>query len=373
MQQHERYQEAKLVTLVGGASNVFLGVIKLIGGILFQSHALVADGFHSFADLISDFMVLVISKYSSHDADDEHPYGHQRIETAGTLMISLLLIMAGSSIVWDSINALMNHHDVIPQWLALPVVVISIIINEAMFQYTYFIGKKIKSELIISNAWHRRSDAASSLVVLIGLLGNLLGIPYLDIIAAIIVGVMIIKMGWDYGWNSVQQLVDSGVDAELLKQIKETICAIDGVKTIHLLRSRMMGQAIFIDLHIIVSPMISVSEGHFIASTVHYTLMRQIDNVKDVTVHVDAEDDEMISPSMHLPNRAYLEQSFLLALQKEFPAIKRWVIHYLNGTILIELVLDANFTQRSELNARVAEELAKCKESIKISYLMDVT
>lgn len=310
MYPHDRYWQAKKVTLIGAFINALLGVVKMVGGFLYHSHALIADGVHSISDLITDVMVVFASKYGSVSADDSHPYGHQRIETAATLLLSLLLILAGCGIAWDALDELLKSDHTMPNWLSIPIVCFSIIANEALFHYTRHVGKKISSQLITANAWHHRSDAASSIVVLIGLIGSLAGLVYLDAIAAVIVSLMIIKMGWSYGWNSVKELVDTAVDAELFSQIERVIQSIDGVKRIHQLRSRFMGSDVLIDVHILVSPKISVSEGHYIAQHVHHTLVKEIDCVKDVIVHVDPEDDEISCPSLHLPNRAILQEIF---------------------------------------------------------------
>jgi cation diffusion facilitator family transporter len=336
-QQHDRYWLAKKVTLIGGFVNALLGILKIVTGYLFHSHALIADGIHSFADLFTDIMVLVGSKYGSQDADDMHPYGHQRIETATTLFLSLILILAGAGIAWDAIDEIIKHTHQIPQNLALPVAIISIVTNELLFHYTHWIGKKIKSALIIANAWHRRSDASSSLVVLIGLIGSYYGYQGLDAIAAVIVSILIIKMGWDYGWNSVKELVDTGIEPSLLQQIETIILQVDGVIKIHQLRSRSMGGDIYIDLHIQVSPWITVSEGHYIAQTVHNKMMGEIHAVKDVTVHVDPEDDENSKPSIDLPNRSTLEQALLQRWQLQAPEIQYWMLNYLDGILTIDL------------------------------------
>lgn len=353
MTQHDRYWQAKKVTLIGAIVNALLGFIKLIGGMLYHSHALVADGVHSFSDLFTDIMVLFASKYGSLDADDTHPYGHQRIETAATLLLSLLLIVAGSGIAWDSIDELLHSSHTMPNWLSLPVISISIIANEILFHYTRHVGKRISSQLIIANAWHHRSDAASSVVVLIGLIGSLAGFVYLDAIAAVIVGIMIIKMGWDYGWNSVKELVDTAVGPELLAQIEQVIKNIDGVLKIHQLRSRFMGSNVLIDVHILVSPKISVSEGHYIAQHVHNALVDQIPSVTDVIVHVDPEDDEVCSPSLHLPSRKVLQEQLLNEVHIDFPQILFWNLHYLDGKISIDIMCSENFTQWNELHKRV--------------------
>lgn len=366
MHQKERYRQAKKVTLIGAFINALLGVIKLIGGIVFHSHALVADGIHSFSDLITDVMVLFASKYGSQDADDTHPYGHQRIETAATLFLSLVLILAGAGIAWDSLDEIINKRHDMPGWLALPIAVLSILANEGLFHYTQLIGKRIHSDLIIANAWHHRSDAASSIVVLLGLIGSLAGFVSLDAIAAVVVGLMIIHMGWSYGWNSVKELVDTAVESELINSIEHIILHVHGVQKIHQLRSRMMGRDIFIDVHILVSPHISVSEGHYIAQHVHHALMNKLEHVKDVTVHVDPEDDEICSPSLHLPNRGSVEHSLINAWHEDYPEIQSWVLHYLDGALIIDLLCHPKFSQWKALSKKIDTDLQGQQQETKV-------
>jgi len=355
----KRYNEAKKVTLIGAVINTLLGVIKLIGGVAFHSHALFADGVHSFADLFTDVMVLFASKYGSQDADATHPYGHKRIETATTFILALLLILAGTGIAWDAIDEIINNQHTIPGSLALPIAVVSILANEALFHYTRKVGKRIHSDLIVANAWHHRSDAASSAVVLVGLVGSLIGWVWFDALAAIVVGCMIIHMGWSYGWNSVKELVDSSVEPQLLAEIENIILSIKGIQKIHQLRTRMMGGDIFIDVHIMVSPVISVSEGHYIAQHVHLALVNQIERVKDVTVHVDPEDDELCEPSFNLPNRQTLELEFLEKWRADYPSIQHWVLHYLDGNLSIDLICDQTLDQVPALQQRIDADLAK--------------
>lgn len=357
MQQHERYKQAKKVTLIGAVINALLGFIKLTGGIVFHSHALVADGIHSFSDLLTDIMVVFASKYGSQDADHSHPYGHQRFETAAILVLSLILIMAGAGIIWDSLDEIIHKSHDVPGLLALPIALLSILANESLFHYTHHIGTRIHSNLLIANAWHHRSDAASSVVVLVGLIGSIAGFTYLDSVAAIIVGFMIIKMGWSYGWNSVKELVDTAVEPSLLATIDQIIQQVDGVEKVHQLRTRMMGRDIFIDVHVLVSPYISVSEGHFIAQQVHHVLVDEIKHVKDVTVHVDPEDDEAICPSLNLPNRTMLERDFLLKWREKHPEIQSWVLHYLEGKLTVDLICNQAFQQRDALITYLNQEL----------------
>lgn len=345
MQIQDRYWEAKKVTLIGALVNFLLGILKIIGGYLFHSHALIADGFHSFSDLFTDLMVVFASKYGSQDADASHPYGHQRIETAATFLLALLLILAGAGIAWDALHELFYEHSTKPGWLALPIALASLFINELLFHYTHRVGQRIQSALIIANAWHHRSDAAASFVVLFGLIGSLAGFIWLDAVAAVIVGFMIIEMGLEYGWNSIKELVDTAVSADILTSIEERVQAVGGVLKIHQLRTRSMGADIFIDMHIMVDPRISVSEGHYIAQQVHRRLTAELPQVKDVTVHVDPEDDEIACPSLHCPDRARMEKQFLTHIQREYPEILFFNLHYLDGKMIIDLTMDKSFKQ----------------------------
>lgn len=357
MTQKERYLQAKKITLIGATITALLGIIKVMGGFFFHSHALIADGVHSFSDLLTDCMVVFASKYGSQDADESHPYGHQRIETAATLLLAVLLILAGAGIAWDSLDELIHSAVEKPGWFALPIALLSIAANEGLFHYTHHVGLRIQSSLIIANAWHHRSDAASSIVVAIGLLGSILGFSYLDALAAVIVGCMIIKMGMSYGWNSVKELVDSAVEPQMLEKIIHIIQAVDGVEKIHQLRSRSMGGDIYIDVHILVNPYISVSEGHYIAQHVDKALVEQLDAVKDVTVHVDPEDDELNCPSLHLQNRTTLQEGLFLAWKRDFPELQTWTLHYLDGKMLIDLECAKNFKQWQTLRERIQYDL----------------
>ena len=357
MNQEERYHQAKKVTLWGALVNALLALIKCIGGIFFNSQALIADGIHSLSDLLTDGLVIMASKYGSQEADESHPYGHQRIETAATLLLALLLILAGTGIAWDAVKHILLTSALKPEIYALPIAVISILANELLYHYTKHIGLKIQSELITANAWHHRSDAASSIVVLLGLIGSLLGFAYFDSVAAIIVGGMIIKMGLDYGWSSVKELVDTAVEPDMLSNIEKIIQEVNGVKRIHQLRSRMMAGDVFVDVHILVAPKITVSEGHFIAQRVHQKLMKEVDAIKDVTVHVDPEDDEEVNPSIHLPERIEIERQYLSVWQTDHPEILSWTIHYLDGKIEIALICNMPQAQNSSLREYIEKNI----------------
>ncbi len=340
MEPSNRYHESRRITLLGAGKNCLLALMKIVCGITGHSHALLADGIHSLSDLLIDTLVLVASRFGSKAADHDHPYGHGRIETAATVLLALILFLAGVGIIYDAmIEILGGRVTSKPSFYVLIVALFSMLINEVLYFYTCRAGERVKSKLLIANAWHHRSDSAASIVVLIGVAAAWFGFGTFDAIAAIIVGLMIVRMAWRFGLSSVRELVDTGLEDSIVDEIKMSIQAVSGVRALHQLRSRLMGGAVFLDVHIQVSPFISVSEGHFIGQQVHYKIMQEIADVVDVTVHVDPEDDEVAAPSRGLPDRAAL-----IALLKQ-----RWyeqpvlayldnvVLHYLSGKLYIEL------------------------------------
>ncbi len=338
----ERYQAVKRMTLLGVVVHIGLAISKIVFGYVGKSHALLADGVHSFADLLADALVLLAAKFGSQHADADHPYGHARIETAASLGLSVFLILVGLGIIFDASERLWNHQiasapDLFVLWIAL----FSVVINEIMFRYMRAVGKRLKSDLLIANALHSRSDAASSLVVLAGIVGSLLGFVYLDAIAAIIVGFLIVKMGGEIGWQNLSELVDRGVDDDTLDSIRKAIFTVPGVKAIHELRTRRMAGRVLIDLHIIVNPAITVSEGHHISERVMELLKQTIDSIEDITVHIDSENDEAYSSTSRLPLREEL-MPVLLKAWNNLPGFESHGmirLDYLMGKMAIEVEL----------------------------------
>ena len=365
-----RYKEAKKVTLIGAGKNIILGLLKVFGGVWYSSSSLLADGIHSFADLLTDMMVLVASKYGSQEADSSHPYGHQKIETAATTLLAVLLILAGIGIAWDAIYIMISQKIQTPKFYSLIIIIFSIIANEILFLATKKVGHAIKSDLLLANAWHHRSDSAASFVVLIGIIGSLVGYKFFDPIAALFVGAFVIKMGAEYGWESMKQLVDTTVDIEQVKEIENAIQNMDGVRKLHQLRTRMMGQDLFIDVHILVDSYISVSEGHHIAQLVHNKLLKQYPMIKDVVIHVDPEDDEKCAPSLNLPNRKQLYQLIVANWQKKYPEITSWYIHYIDGKIRIDLYLTTNFNQNDSLGRLIYEDIQAVQYITEVNILI---
>jgi cation diffusion facilitator family transporter len=338
----ERTEISKRVTLVGALANVLLSALKVVFGFLAQSHALIVDGIHSLSDLISDAMVWIASHHAQHGPDEKHPYGHGRFETVATLGLGLLLILVAIGVVWDSAVRLFSPELLLnPGSLALVVAILSVLIKEGLYHYTMLAGRKIRSKMIQANAWHHRSDAISSIVVVVGVGGTIAGLPYLDTVAAVIVGVMIARVGWELGWPALEELMDAGLEEERLDKVKEIIHSVDGVDSIHMLRTRSIGGEIIVDVHVLVAPWMSVTEGHMISQTVMERLLGEVDEISDVTVHVDPEDDEVAPPTKGLPLRqqALEKLNHCWRSVPEAEKIEQTILHYQEGKIDIDLYL----------------------------------
>ena len=294
-----RYQTIRRVTLVGALVDFLLGTVKIFVGWIAHSHSLIADGVHSLSDLSTDLLIVYAAKHSHREADESHPYGHGRIETVATVALSLALVAVGLGIAYDAVHRLFHTERLLrPDLWALVVAAISVISKEIVYRYTIYHARKVRSAMLRANAWHSRSDALSSVVVIVGVSGTMAGLTYVDAIAAIVVAAMIARIGWNLGWRSLRELVDTGLEPEQIAHIKETILAVDGVKTTHLLRTRQMGGRTLVDVHLILdNPKQSVSEGHQISETVRARLLGSDDDIMDVTVHIDPEDDEHSIPN----------------------------------------------------------------------------
>jgi cation diffusion facilitator family transporter len=313
-----------------------------------QSQALLADGIHSLSDLASDAMVLLAVKHAGEDADEDHPYGHARYETLATVALGVLLIAVAGGIAYDAILRLGHPDEIaVPALFTLIIAAISIMSNEGLYHATRAVAQKIRSPLLEANAWHHRSDAVSSIVVLIGIGATYIGFPVLDSIAAILVALMIAKIGLDLSRQSIQELVDTALEPELVEHIKQTILDIDDVRQLHMLRTRRMGHNALVDVHIQVPPKLSVSEGHHITESVETSLKGKFKEINDVTVHIDPEDDETSASCKHLPLRSEL----LLTLSNEWAKhdvlknIDDVTLHYLDGLVHVDACLPLHYLQ----------------------------
>lgn len=368
-----RYRETIKVTLIGSVVDLLLGVFKIQFGFLSQSQALIADGIHSLSDLATDAIVLYAAKHSHTEADEEHPYGHGRFETVATVGLGIALLVVAIGISIDATLRLFNPEKLlIPSMGALIVAAISIVSKEAIYHYTMRVARKYKSNMLRANAWHSRTDAISSVVVLVGVAGSMAGLWYLDAIAAIGVGLMIAKIGWDLAWHSIRELVDTGLDAERVEAIREIILAVDGVVSLHILRTRRMAGEALVDVHIQVAPHISVSEGHYVSETVRARIIKEIEEVTDVMVHIDPENDEVTPPNTGLP----LRRKLMAQLEDQWRGleaasrIEEVTLHYLEGQIQVELKLPLAIL---EGNAQVSRDALQAQFNTVAEKLDDVS
>ncbi|MEK7712240.1 MAG: cation diffusion facilitator family transporter [Pseudomonadota bacterium] len=337
-----RFQASRRVALTAMFTNALLVVGQVTVGTIGHSQALVADGFHTLADLCTDLLVLFALKHSAKEADEEHPYGHARIETAVTLVLGVLLLLVGAGI---SVRAGMRLMDteafVTPSTITLWVSGFTILAKEALYQYTMRTARRFDSDMLKASAWHHRSDAISSIIVFLGIAGTIAGMHALDALAALGVALFVAKIGIQLGWPAINELVDTGLDKEQLQRIRRTILGVDGVRELHLLRTRRIGGRALVDVHIIVDEDISVSEGHYISELVRTRLVNEVDVVADALVHIDPEDDTHLAPARDLPSRSAVHAQLKTCFKDINAAahIERITLHYVGGRLRIELLL----------------------------------
>jgi cation diffusion facilitator family transporter len=355
----ERYHEAQRVTWVSVVVNVLLTVLQIVVGIIGKSSALVADGMHSLSDLLCDFLVLFANRHGSKDADEDHPYGHARIETATTLVLGVILMATGGALMWGAAQrlqdpaALQKVH-AMTLWIA----VLTLAGKEGLFRYMLHVARKLRSRMLEANAWHARSDAASSLIVVAGIAGNLAGVTSLDLLAAALVAAMIMRMGWKQAYHALMELIDTSLDEQEVAAIRATLLATPGVQGLHELRTRRMGDRALVDAHVLVDPRISVSEGHYVAETARARVVRA-HGALDVMVHIDPEDDSAVKRSVHLPPREELLRHLRERLGHHLPEMEQVVLHYLSGKVDAEIVLPDSFFHQEGAVAALRTELER--------------
>jgi cation diffusion facilitator family transporter len=284
-----REKIVRKVTWVGLFANLFLAGFKFLAGIMGRSQALVADAIHSLTDLTTDIAVIAGSHYWSRPPDDDHPYGHRRLETLIAVFIGIVLAAAGIGIGWKAISTLQQIHVSSPGWIAVLAAFISIICKEAIYRWTAITGKRVKSAALAANAWHHRTDAISSLPVLIAVSGakTFPSWSFLDHLGAVVVSVFILHASIKIIWPALSELIDAGAPSETRKKIRAMALKNESVLQVHDIRTRYISSSIQVDLHIVVAGSITVRAGHVIADDVRNRIIEEIPEVLDVIVHVD--------------------------------------------------------------------------------------
>jgi cation diffusion facilitator family transporter len=335
-----RYAAAKKSTWISIVINLLLSIMQVLAGFFGKSQSLMADGLHSFADLLSDILVLFANRHGNRHADAEHPYGHARIETAASLILGVSLAGLGVGLLIAA-GMRLQHPDQVQavQPFTLWFAIAALAAKEGMFRYMLAVAQRVRSQMLTANAWHARSDAASSLVVIVGIIGNLLGYTFLDLIAAAVVGIMIAHMGISFAREALAELIDTGLDETEVQAIRNTLKSTPGVLDLHELRTRKMADSALVDAHIIVDSKISVSEGHYIAEAARAAVLKG-HHVMDVMVHIDSEDDKQAKPNARLPQRYLLLAHLTNRLGEELPPTAHIVLHYLSGKIESEIFLE---------------------------------
>lgn len=334
-------QEAARVTKLGLGLDLLLGGTKIVGGLLFASFALLADGVHSLSDAATDLFVLAIARTAYAPADTGHPYGHGRFEALGTGVMGLIFFITAFFLLRDSWLRLGTAETTqLPALGGAAVAVLSIVGKEWIFRYTLAASERLNSSLLRANAWHSRSDALSSIAVLIGVLGASQGFLWMDLAAAAIVAVLIARIAWSLCRESVNELVDRALPPQRHAEITTLLNDCEGVLGVSALRSRLSGGRALIEAHLLVQANSSVSEGHHIGERAASALKSRQSDISEVIIHIDpAHSANALADTSKLPSREFVEQS-VATLWREFGSSEpapRVVLHYSASGLDVEL------------------------------------
>ena len=346
-----RFNVIERVSIVSGFINGLLALYKMVVGWFGLSPALFADGVHSLSDLLGDGLVYFAGRLAHQDPDHDHPYGHWRYETFATIGLGILLIGTGLGIAYDSVLRFIHGNYLLPTHLTLVAAVLSILANEWLFRYTLKAARLIKSDMLEANAYHSRADALTSVIVLVGLLGTLAGFEFMDAIAALVVAVFVVRIGFKWSWRALHELSEAGVDNDTKAQIMDTILAQPGVKYCHMLRTRQLAGKVFLDVHVNIDWHASASEGHYIGECVSHALAKRFDDIEDITVHIDTVDHPEVIPDSLQPSRQELMAQLMPVWQQQLQEsdIARITLHYLKPEIEMEVWLHAGVLKQQPL------------------------
>ena len=339
--------QALRVTVVGMVLDLFLGLTKLTGGALTQSFALIVDGIHSLSDAITDIFVLVITQTADPHAKGKHPHRHSRLETMGMVAIGMLIFTIAGILLYDSIMRLQKINTLpVPAAAGLIIALVSVASKEWIYRYTMSVATRIDSSLLKANAWHSRTDAISSVVVLVGLLAARQGYTWMDTVAAFIVTLIIARMGWGLCMDSLRELIETTIPIQRRRQIENTILGVKGILSISSLQSLPSGGRIILVLQLVVEPRITVSEGHQLGEIVSHTLTGNFSEIAEVSVQIEPEDtdDEHAGRSVH-PSHFPPRQVMIDAIRSSCAGlvnsedIDSIILHYLEQGIEAEVTL----------------------------------
>ncbi|MCL2220510.1 MAG: cation diffusion facilitator family transporter [Chitinispirillia bacterium] len=280
---------ANRVAVVTVLINTVLAVFKLVAGIVANSAAMISDAVHTISDLLTTFIVIIGVNLAGQKPDSKHPYGHERFECVASIVLALLLGLVGAGIGYSGVKTIMegNYDGKIPGYLALVAAVVSIATKEWMYWYTRAAAKKINSGALMADAWHHRSDGLSSIGVLIGIAGAMMGYPILDPIASLVICLFILKASYDIFADAINKMIDSSCDEETVEALRALAAAQKGVIKVDDIRTRIFGAKIFVDIEIAADKDLTLTLAHKIAESVHDTVEEKFPNVKHCMVHVN--------------------------------------------------------------------------------------
>lgn len=294
MEKEERFKKAEFAAMVGIVGNIFLAILKGIGGIAGNSRALIADAAHSASDVAGSLAVWIGLRAAKRPPDKDHPYGHGKAESISAIIVAVLLVLVGVEIGISSVKAFFQEIEP-PKAIAIYVVIFSIFVKEAMFQYKYRLGKRIKSNALIANAYEHRSDVYSSIAALIGIgaamLGGKLGVDWLiygDPVAGLLVSLLVLKIAWEVGSESIHNTLDHVLHEEDAEIFRKAILSVPDVRKINSLYAREHGHYVIVDLKIAVDPLMTVEEGHRIGKEVKQKLL-ELPDVQDAFIHINPD------------------------------------------------------------------------------------
>lgn len=278
------------LSLVGIIGNVFLSAFKFIAGIMGNSSAMVSDAVHSLSDVFATFIAFLGVRFGRREADASHPYGHERIESLAAIVLGLILLVTGVGIGWVGLEKILagNYESLpIPGMIALVAAIVSIAVKEGMFWYTRHWARVIRSSAFEADAWHHRSDAMSSIGALVGVGGSMLGYPVLDPIASVVICLFILKQGISIIYDALKKMLDTSCGEQFEEEVRQLVDAENQVERIDMLRTRMFGDKVYIDMEIAIDGSMQLTDAHAIAERVHDDIEHAFPEVKHVMIHVN--------------------------------------------------------------------------------------
>jgi cation diffusion facilitator family transporter len=362
----DRLRVLSSVTVLGAAANLLLVVLKGGVGLAGGSSVLVADAVHSLSDLAGDVVTVFSLRVAAKPPDEEHPYGHGRYETLGMAALAVVLLGAAVGIAWDAWSRF--GESVEPAAITLWVAAFSIAVKEALFQVTLRIGRRYESPLVVTNAWHHRSDALSSVAALAGIAGARMGFPILDPAAAVVVAALIAKMALSLLNDAIREITDTALQRDMLQELGTGVRRLPGVVNLHELRARRMGARVLVDLHVEVDGSTTVSDGHQVAERVRQFVFQEHAGISEVLVHIDPEPDEHMGPGDQLgrPRQEIESEVRRIALAVDgVRAVTHVLTHFLNRRVVLQVDIEVDPELLVHEAAAVARSLRERLEAVR--------